>query len=122
MTAGLVVVAASDLVVAAVLLVTTLRAADGRMGVNGLAGIRTGATTASTAAWRAAHRAALPLVRWTSWGFVAAALVGLAMWPLGLPDVGFGVAFAPNVLVLGVLWPLVATANRAAREAEDGRP
>lgn len=34
------------------------RAADGRLGPNGLAGIRTSATLRSGAAWRAGHRAA----------------------------------------------------------------
>ncbi|WP_313662762.1 SdpI family protein [Cellulosimicrobium cellulans] len=49
--------------------------ADGRVGRNQVAGIRTATTLASDEAWRTAHRAAQPLSEAGGWVLVAAAPV-----------------------------------------------
>ncbi|MBR7744005.1 SdpI family protein [Phycicoccus sp. BSK3Z-2] len=120
MTVALLVVALSDVLVAALLVRVTAAAADGRLDRNGFAGIRTPATGASDAAWRAGHAAALPTARLVALVFGAGAALGVVLWLLGWPETGFWVAFAPNVLLLLMLWPLLRRANAAARAVSDG--
>lgn len=97
--------------------------ADGRLPRNGWAGIRTGATGASDAAWRAGHQAALPISRTTG---VAALLIGLAMIVDGLivrnteGSVLFWVLFAAGYG--GVLITSVIAAVRASCAARATSP
>ena len=53
------------------------RAADGRMGPNAVAGIRTRTTRSSPEAWQAAHQAGLHTTVLAGWASVAAAIIAL---------------------------------------------
>ncbi len=99
----------------------TSAAANGRLGRNMWAGIRTPSTGASDAAWLAGHRAALPASRLVG---MASLLIGLAMGVDGIVtrrdegSVLFWILF-----VIGFGGTLVSTvavtiqASRAARAA-----
>ncbi|MCL3860905.1 SdpI family protein [Actinotalea sp. K2] len=97
----------------------TRRAADGRLGRNQLAGLRTTATLRSDEAWRAGHRAGLPS---NEIGATGLALAGLAI--LVLPDGVALIAVSLGGAVWAVGWLLHAMvlANRAARVVEPDRP
>ena len=92
------------------------RAADGRLGRNPLAGIRTRATMRSDAAWRAGHAAARRLSDVSAAVFVLTGLVGLvvrdAPWFAGLVIAG----------ATGAALLLLVAARRAgvAADAADG--
>lgn len=120
---GLVGMLGGTVLLPAVTLPLTRRAADGRLGLNDLAGIRTRATKSSDAAWRVGHAAALPVLAPAV--PVAAVVVVLAvaaqvlaggMWGFGIAAAGF---VAEMVIVLRSAW----VADRAARLVgnEDGR-
>jgi len=98
--------------------VTTVAAAVGRLGPNPFAGLRFGHVRDSPAAWRAGHRAAVPLV-------VVGGLVAIAC--VGAPVVGgwSDDAAAPAILAgMGVLLVSVLAgtwrANTAARAVSEG--
>lgn len=109
--------------------VLTRWAASEQLSSNPAAGIRTAATTASSQAWTAAHRAALPWARRIGvFGIVlGVCLVATAFLPagtnselqaphplsVGLFAVGYG------GVLLGCV-PLVRTANEAARQVNPG--
>jgi uncharacterized membrane protein len=106
--------AVTAMILAIVVVAMTLAAARGALSANGLLGIRTPATQRSDDAWRAGHRAALPVV--TSGGVVgfvgALAVVGGAVPP------GFTAETAGLVLIVleGVAVSVGAVvADRAAR-------
>ncbi|MDK1361376.1 SdpI family protein [Arthrobacter sp. zg-Y1219] len=93
----------------------TRQAADGLMGPNGVAGIRTRYTRASDEAWTAGHRAALPVVKkmWpvTGVGVLAALVVQFTAggaW-------GIGVASLMLVVQVAIVLRSAAAANGAAR-------
>jgi hypothetical protein len=96
------------------------QAADGSIGVNASAGIRTRYTRVSDEAWVAGHQAALPVMR-MMWpvavaGLPAAVLLQLAA---GGPT-GTGVAFLALIAQTVVLIRSAAAADRAARSAAQG--
>ena len=103
MLAGILVVVVSE------------RAASGRLGINSLAGIRTGALMASEAAWTAGHRAArIPTDLAGLVLFLAGAVA--QVFRLGEPATGaIVVSAAVASVVLIVIGAVVATpaANRA---------
>lgn len=65
---------------------TAQRAADGKMGRNAIAGIRTKTTRASDEAWMAAHTAGLKPTRLAGWATIAS----------GVAAVVIGVAFSDS--------------------------
>jgi hypothetical protein len=73
---GLALLVGSSGVLVAVL---SRRAADGRLGRNAYAGVRTASTMRSDAAWRAGHAAAVPLSDSAAVVFVISAFVALVM-------------------------------------------
>lgn len=100
----------------------TERAADGRLALNALAGIRTTATLSSEAAWLAGHAAALPTMKAVClWSCVLG--VVMAVWGVFLPlesapvplVVLFGVGYLGLLLGLG---RAAAQANRAAKAVQ----
>jgi hypothetical protein len=91
------------------------RAAGGRLGINSLMGIRTGALMASEAAWTAGHKAARIPMDLAGLVLFLAGAVALAL-RLGEPATGTIVLTAAVAsLVLIVIGAIVATpaANRA---------
>ncbi len=81
---GVMIGLAVILAVSGVVVVTIARrGADGRLGRNGLAGLRTKASRASDQAWLAAHQAALPDSVRAGWvlglGGILSAVFGLAI-------------------------------------------
>lgn len=107
--------------------VLTRWAASEQLGNNSAAGIRTSATTASSEAWTAGHRAALPWARRIGvFGIImGVTLAATALLPAdtgfeteGPPPLSIGVfAIGYGGLLLGCV-PLVRTANKAARRVE----
>lgn len=97
------------------------RTADGRMGMNGLAGIRTQATMSSEAAWRAAHREGR---RFTAFGgrmlsagaFIA---IGAGLWfGEGDPDRSLTAwAIAVGIASVVILIPILLGARAGHRAA-----
>ena len=89
----------------------------GRLRPNPLAGIRTSATMSSPSAWRAGHAAA---AKWLGIGAVIALMCGVASL-LAIASGSAGLAAVLGALGLGtaiiVLFPAVAAAQKAAREA-----
>ena len=81
------------------------RAAQGRLGRNALAGIRTPTTLASDEAWRTVHREAAP---WTFAGALAMVLGGLVAMAVDDETV-VGVAAGGGAIV-GVVLTLVGAA------------
>lgn len=117
---GLIVLLFVLLFLPAVCIAVTRQAAEGSIGVNGSAGIRTRHTKTSSEAWIAGHKAALPVVK-MMWplagiGLLAAVVVQLV---IGGP-VGTGVAFLALLAQTVVLFCSAAAANRAARSAVEG--
>lgn len=110
--------------------VLTRWSASEQLGSNPVAGIRTAATTASSEAWTAGHRAALPWARRIGvFGMIlGVALVATAFLPVAggsksqvphpLSVAFFAVGYGG--LLLGCV-PLVRTANKAARQAQPER-
>jgi hypothetical protein len=92
--------------------VVARRAADGRLRVNHLAGIRTRSTMRSDAAWRAGHAAAVPLSDLSGGAFAVSGLVSLAVRsPAAYSSVLLGgVGVATVLLMLG--------ARRAVKAAD----
>lgn len=106
-------------VLAGAVWLTTLLGARGVLGVNRVVGIRTPATRRSDVAWRAGHRAALPVVT----GSALVALVGGALTLAttgGSPARGdeAGLALIGLVAVLTAVAGVVA--HRAARASQTG--
>jgi SdpI/YfhL protein family len=109
MTDVIVVTAALGLV-AAVSVVTTHMAASGKLRRNQTTGIRVPATMASDAAWRAGHRAAMPLM----WLTVPVAIVGSVV--VAVTNVAFGGVLPGFMVVLvAILIAAAVVANKAAR-------
>ncbi|WAP51475.1 SdpI family protein [Arthrobacter sp. ATA002] len=95
----------------------TRQAADGLIGMNGSAGIRTRHTKASEEAWTAGHRAALPVLK-NMWLVAGAGVLGaVAVQMAAGGGWGIGAAFLALVVETGVLVRAAAAANRAARAA-----
>ena len=103
-----------QLVAGAAVSLVTRRAADGRLRRNPLAGIRTGATLRSDAAWQSGHVAAVPWADAAGVAFAAGGLLGLALRTSAFP-----VALLGGVLV-GTALLLTGTvrAGRAAAAAD----
>lgn len=109
-----------------------IRAADGRLGKNRLAGIRTRATLSSDEAWQAAHQAGRELTIMAGWISVATGvvpvLVGafLALFDLTSPD-NYMVIWTA-LLMIGIAGLLVAAVagalkgNRAAKAVHNPDP
>lgn len=119
------------LLVAAGFLVVGLaeRGADGRLGLNGSAGIRTKATMASDEAWLAAHQAGRGLSVAGGWVMILGAPLAVLLAVLFSGDSAERAVFIWGV-VIGVM--TVATlvsvvlgavkGNRAAKDLADKRP
>lgn len=93
--------------------------AKGALPRNGAIGIRTKATKSSDAAWDAGHRAAVPMMRWTTWFGVLMTMVTAAAvivlrpgeepgWEVTAPILGFA-GVSVGLMAAGVV------ANRAAK-------
>ncbi|MCC9175609.1 SdpI family protein [Arthrobacter sp. zg-Y179] len=93
----------------------TRQAAEGLIGANAAAGIRTRYTKMSDAAWAAGHRAALPVVKKMWPVAVFGLLAALAVQLLAGGATGNGVASLALVIQTVVLIRAAAAANRAAR-------
>ncbi|MBC9955502.1 hypothetical protein [Yimella sp. cx-51] len=110
---------ASNAIVAVALGWTTSAAADGRLKLNTIAGIRTARTMRLPAGWRAGHAAAWPRVRMLVATTIAC--TGMA-WLLFLADqLIAAVVFvaAPSVLVVLTAWPIARIAGDAADAANE---
>ncbi|MFJ9553902.1 SdpI family protein [Nocardiopsis sp. NPDC101807] len=114
---GLVSVLFGVVGVSAVCIAVTRSGSDGRLPRDVAVGIRTRHTTASEAAWRAGHTAALPQVAATAW--VAAATVVLAVLAQLSLGGGWGVVAGLGGMACEVIVLVRATmtADRAARSA-----
>lgn len=117
---GLIVLLFVLLLLPAVCVAVTYQAAEGSIGVNGSAGIRTRYTKTSSKAWIAGHKAALPVVK-KMWPLAGAGLLAAVVVQLvaGGPT-GTGVAFLALFAQAVVLFRSAAAANRAARSALQG--
>lgn len=93
---------------------STYLAASGKLKRNGMVGLRIPSTMASDAAWRAGHRAAVPIM-WLTVPVAIAASVGVATIHPG-PQPTAVLLLGLAVLVMGVI-AIVATfvAGKAAR-------
>ncbi len=109
---------AAALALAAVALgvVARLAAAD-RLPRNGFAGIRIPSTMRSDSAWRAGHRAALPLLRLSAVTTAAACLVAAGFAVAHHPDAATAALLAGCGVLLAVLLAATVVAGRAARQA-----
>lgn len=95
-------------------------AAEGSLGRNGSAGIRTRHTRVSDEAWAAGHAAALPVVQ-KMWPVAAVGLpAALVAQVLGGGYTGTAVAVLALICEIVVLLRSAGTANRAARAATAG--
>lgn len=106
------------LMVPLVMVPLTRMAADGELGPNSAAGIRTRHTCASPEAWIAGHAAALPRLKatvpvalLTAGSSIAAQVVGGGAW-------GVGVGLAGLLVELAVVVSALGPANAAARAAK----
>lgn len=98
--------------------VVNTRAADGRIGVNTAAGIRTKQTMAGEAAWRAAHVAAKP---WNQFAAIIAVVTGFAVIALSSSAAAlYGVLFTGLALSVAVVVAAAVVGHRAARAVNDG--
>lgn len=93
--------------------------ARGALPRNGAIGIRTKATKSSDAAWDVGHRAAVPLMRWTTWFGVLMTVVTIVAVIVLRPGEGPGWEVAAPILgFVGVFVGLMAAgvvADRAAK-------
>ena len=90
------------------------RAADGRIGVNTVAGIRTKQTMASEEAWQAAHQAAKP---WNQFGALMSIVTGFVVIGLSSSAVAlFTVLFVGVALMLIAVVAGAVVGHRTARE------
>lgn len=98
----------------ALVAVVTRRAADGRLGRNHVAGIRTAATLRSDAAWREGHAAAVGLSDRAGVAFAAGGLLSLVFRaaPVAAAALIGGVVVGTSLLLLGA-----QKAGRAAAAA-----
>lgn len=93
------------------------RAADGRIGVDAAAGIRTKQTMASEEAWRAAHVAAKP---WNQFAAMIAVVTGFAVIALSSSAPAlFGVLLVGAALCLAVVVTAAIIGHRAARAVNE---
>lgn len=92
-----ILIAVVMLAAAIVVAVVTVRTADGRIGRNQIAGVRTTATLASDEAWHAAHRAAR---RPTLLGCAFSGVFALALVGCGDHAAAFLVLLAASVITL----------------------
>lgn len=89
-------------------------AASGLLPRNHIAGIRTPSVMASDAAWRAGHRAAIPVI----WLTAPVALAGTAVAVI-MPNPGLVrlAVLATSAAFVAILLSCAVVANRAARRA-----
>lgn len=110
---GIVIAALVTALGAGALIAIVHLAGVGRISRNGWLGLRVRSTLASDEAWRAAHRAATPIVWLTGSIAVIAAFAALAFAVSGaLPEATVLVVLALIVLVVGLLlagWRAIAT-------------
>lgn len=108
------------LVLAVVCIALVLVIRGDRLPRNRAIGIRSAKTMRSEAAWRAGHRAAVPML--ITIGIIAIgyalALLGVEFfaWPKAVGDV---LAVSGWLLILGLFIRVWLTANRAAQSADD---
>lgn len=114
------VLVVSDVALAVALGWTTWAAAQERLKLNAVAGIRTNATMASSSAWVAGHAAAWPLVRVAAAFSLVGAVAAAAAALTGNLEAAVVIALIPVAVVLVAMIPIVRVANRAARAATDG--
>jgi SdpI/YfhL protein family len=95
------------------LVVSYYCAASGKLGPNDYVGLRLPSTLASVAAWRAGHRAALPIMCLTL-PVVLASIVGVAVTEPGSRTV---VGWSTATLVVPIVIGAIVTGNNAARRA-----
>lgn len=92
---------------------------SGSLGRNAAVGLRTRATMASDEAWLKGHAAAVPQMlraACSGWLLLAASVVCSALFR---PPVGFAVAGAGYLLVIGWLLAAAVTGHRAAKAVAD---
>ncbi|WP_342022634.1 SdpI family protein [Arthrobacter citreus] len=95
----------------------TRQAADGLIGRNGSAGIRTRHTKASDEAWVAGHRAALPVVKKMWPAAAAGVLAAVVVQFVAGGGWGTGAAFLALIVETVILVRSASAANGAARAA-----
>lgn len=103
--------------VASIVAGTTRAAAQGRLGPNRFAGIRTTATLSSPTAWSAGHQAAWPVAAFITIMTVPATTVALVILIAGHGHAAILISYAAfGATVLGLI-ALIKIANHAARTA-----
>ncbi|MDT5349088.1 MAG: hypothetical protein QOH91_2375 [Mycobacterium sp.] len=108
MTSAMYVVIGALWLVSAVSIVTAYCGASGKLPRNQAVGVRTTGTMASDAAWRAGHRAAIPVM----WLTVPAAIADtFAMTTLGPRAMGW----VPVATLVPILMAAAVVAHKAAR-------
>ncbi|MUK01470.1 hypothetical protein GM708_05740 [Vibrio cholerae] len=114
-TVGLTLLLLTLVLLPAVCVFVTRQAAEGSIGRNAAAGIRTRHTQASDGAWIAGHAAALPVVRRMRLVAVAGILAAVGAHLTIGGQAGPVTAFGALVVQTVVLLRSAAVANRAAR-------
>lgn len=102
------------------LLVGSMR--SGSLRRNAVVGLRTSATLVSDEAWLTGHAAAVPQMARAArsgWLLLAASVLCAALFR---PPVGFAVAGAGYLLVIGWLLAAAVTGHRAAKAVADALP
>ena len=107
------------------------RAADGRLGPNALAGIRTRTTRSSPGAWQAAHQAGERLTVLAGWAGAASGVIALiagliAGWGGDDPNRAMLVwtitLMASTALMVGLVISGALKGQAAARQVQDSSP
>lgn len=112
---GLVGMLVGAVLLPAVTLPLTRRAADGRLALNDMAGIRTRATKSSDEAWRIGHAAALPVLAPALPVAVVTVVLAVVLQVVAGGMWGFAVAAAGFVVEMAIILRSAWVADRAAR-------
>jgi uncharacterized membrane protein len=104
-------------IVPAFLIFTYHRAASGRLVRNHFFGIRIPSTLASDAAWRAGHRAAIPIV-WLTVPAVFGGVVALARTDRASLELAF---WSTTAMLLLIVFIAVVVAHKAARRPAEAK-